>query len=75
MSRLLLLACSLVLFGMAANAQPTQEQINACHQDADRFCQDVMPDEQKVRRCLARHMSQLNSVCRSAFRKKKRRGH
>ncbi len=73
MTRSVLLVFALMLFGTAAQAQPTQQQINACHQDANRFCQDAMPDEARGRQCLIRNMRRLNSVCRSAFQKGRKR--
>ena len=73
MTKPVLLVFALMLFGTAAQAQPTQAQINACHQDANRFCSDAMPDEERVRQCLVRNMRRLNSVCRSAFQKGRKR--
>ena len=71
MPKSLLFAFGFVLFGTAAVAQPTMEQRQACEQDAYRFCQDAIPDAEKVRQCLARNMRRLNPGCRSAFRKRR----
>jgi hypothetical protein len=64
---------ALMLLATSAQAEPTQAQINACHEDAKRFCADVMPDRERVRQCLIRNMGRLNSVCRSAFQKGRKR--
>ena len=71
MLRLSLIALALVLFGALAQAQPTPEQRAACEQDAYRFCQEQIPDEEKVRRCLIKNMRKLNPVCRSAFKRRR----
>ena len=73
MSRFVLIAFALVLAGSAAMAQPTPDQRAACEQDAYRLCQEQIPDEQKVRRCLARQKSRLSPACRSAFKGSKKR--
>jgi hypothetical protein len=74
MPRFALMGFALVLVGSAAMAQGTPQQRAACEQDANRFCVDVMPDENMVRRCLARHRSKLSPACRRAFTGKRSRG-
>ena len=71
MLRLPLIALALILAGALAQAQPTQEQRAACEQDAYRFCQEQIPDEEKVRQCLIKNMRKLNPVCRSAFKRRR----
>ena len=73
MTRLPLLAFALVFLALPAQAQPTPEQRQACEQDAYRFCNDAIPDEQRVRQCLAKNVRRLNPVCRSAFQRRGKR--
>jgi hypothetical protein len=73
MIKLPLIALALIFFGMPAEAQPTPAQRQACEQDAYRFCQDAIPDEERVRQCLIRNMRRLNPTCRSAFHHRRRR--
>jgi hypothetical protein len=76
----LLAVFAFVVFSLPAHAQ-TPAQRQACEQDAYRLCQDAIPDESKVRRCLASKVRRLSPTCRTAFqggkarkaRKKKRR--
>ncbi|MGH6770837.1 MAG: hypothetical protein ACRECO_17650 [Xanthobacteraceae bacterium] len=58
---------------VTAQAQPTPAQRQACEQDAYRLCERAIPDENKVRRCLAANMRRLSPVCRSAFKRGKAR--
>jgi hypothetical protein len=53
-----------------AAAQGTPAQRAACEQDAYRLCQQAIPDEPKVRRCLVANMRRLSPVCRTAFQRK-----
>lgn len=64
---------ALAVLSVPAQAQPTPAQRQACEQDAYRLCERAIPDENKVRRCLAANMRRLSPVCRSAFRKGKSR--
>ena len=73
MTKLPLIALALVFFAMPAEAQPTPAQRQACQDDAFKFCNDAIPDEQRVRQCLVRNMRRLNPVCRSAFHRSRRR--
>jgi cysteine rich repeat protein len=73
MAKLSLIALALALFALPAEAQPTPEQRQACEQDAYRFCQDTIPDEQRTRQCLVRNMRRLTPTCRSAFQRKRGR--
>ena len=72
MTKLPLIALALVFFAMPAEAQPTPAQRQACQDDAFKFCNDAIPDEQRVRQCLVRNMRRLNPVCRGAFARKRR---
>jgi hypothetical protein len=73
MTKLPLIALALFFFGTPANAQYSQAQRQACEQDAYRFCQDAIPDEQRVRQCLVRNMRRLSSPCRAVFHRTRRR--
>jgi hypothetical protein len=64
---------ALLVLGVPAQAQPTPAQRAACEQDAYRLCERAIPDEAKVRRCLASNMRRLSPVCRSAFQRGKAR--
>lgn len=39
----------------------------ACTHDAFRLCNDLIPDEQRVRDCLAVHTKNLSPLCKTAF--------
>ena len=73
MTKLSLIVLALAFLGTPADAQPTPEQRQACEQDAYRFCQEAIPDEQRVRQCLVRNMRRLTPACRSAFHRKRGR--
>ncbi|MCC6891091.1 MAG: hypothetical protein IT536_21395 [Hyphomicrobiales bacterium] len=73
MAKLSLIVLAVGLFGSPADAQPSQAQRAACEQDAYRFCQHAIPDEERVRQCLVRNMRRLNPTCRSAFQRRPRR--
>jgi hypothetical protein len=64
---------ALLLFAAPAHSQPTPEQRMACEQDAFKYCEQAIPDEERVRQCLIKNMRRLNPVCRSAFKGKRRR--
>jgi hypothetical protein len=72
MMKLSLVALALAVFAVPAEAQPTPAQRQACEQDAYKFCQDAIPDQQRVRQCLVRNMRRLTPTCRSAFHRKRR---
>jgi hypothetical protein len=73
MTKLSLIALALVFFSLPAAAEPTQAQRQACQDDAFKFCNNAMPDEQRVRQCLVRNMRRLSPTCRSAFHRSRRR--
>ena len=50
-----------------AAAQGTAEQRNACQSDAQRLCNNVIPDVAKVAACLSSHRGSLSSACLSQF--------
>jgi cysteine rich repeat protein len=72
MTKLSLIALALGFLAMPAEAQYTPTQRQACEQDAYRFCQDAIPDEQRVRQCLVRNMRRLSPPCRRIFHRSRR---
>ncbi len=41
-----------------------------CHDDAYRFCRNVIPDHAKIQHCLERNMYHLHPACRAQFGKR-----
>jgi hypothetical protein len=56
-----------------ASAAYTAEQQAACQDDAFRLCGDAVPDERRVRACMARKIRQLSPGCRRMFQRGRRR--
>ena len=63
----------LVLFCPPSFAQ-TQDEQQACENDAFQFCQDAIPDEGRVYACLNKHRRELSHACRQAMVKYSRPG-
>lgn len=63
---------SLVAFTGSASAA-TAEQQQACQDDAFKFCERVIPDEDKVKACLLANMRKLSPACRRMFSRGRRR--
>jgi len=55
------------LMSLPALAQGTQEQRDACQDDAMRLCQQFVPDVDRITACMARHRAQLSPRCRVYF--------
>jgi hypothetical protein len=69
----------LALMAQPAAAQGTPEQRAACEGDAMRFCNQYVPDVQRVTACMGQHRRYLSPRCRAVFeggakRKKRRAG-
>lgn len=66
---LLASAFALVICVGAAPSQaaPSQQEQNACFNDAQRLCPEAIPDRQKVAACLSRNRSRLSRPCRTAL--------
>jgi len=45
----------------------TQADADACTPDAFRLCQDAVPDEARVARCLVQNKRQLSPACKIVF--------
>ena len=42
-----------------------KEVSKACHNDVQRFCEDVAPGEGRIAQCLKQHQSELSTACKS----------
>lgn len=42
---------------------------HACHDDAFKFCRNVIPDHALIQHCLERNMPHLTQACQAAFRR------
>ncbi len=60
-------ALALVTVPVAAFAQGTEEQQQACTPDAVKLCSDTIPDIPKTTACMKAHFSQLAPRCQAAF--------
>ena len=62
------LSAMLAFFAAApAMAQGTQEQRDACENDAYRFCEAQVPDAVAVEKCLKANIGSLSAGCRAEF--------
>jgi hypothetical protein len=69
-----LIALGIVLAGIALAAPAsvqayTDEERQACEQDAFRLCNQFIPDQDRVKACLVANMSKLSPACRRMFRR------
>ncbi len=44
-----------------------QRAEQACYDDANRLCADAIPDEEKIKACMAVHRLKLSPKCREVF--------
>lgn len=58
----------LVLAPSAVSAQGTEEQRASCQPDAQRLCEQVGPDEQRVAQCLGQNFRRLSPACRRVMK-------
>jgi hypothetical protein len=63
---------SLASFAGSASAATAEEQ-QACQDDAFKFCNDLIPDETKVKACLIHNLRRLTPACRKMFSRSRRR--
>jgi hypothetical protein len=61
-----LAAAFLALAPVAATAE-TQEEQQACMNDAFTVCGDAIPDREKVGACLARNINRISAPCRTVM--------
>jgi hypothetical protein len=73
MQKLIAIAFALTVIGFAAPASAyTQEEQQACQDDAFRLCNHAIPDEQRVKACLISNMRRLSPQCRRLFNRGRR---
>jgi hypothetical protein len=66
MQKVIAFAFLLSLAGFAGSASAaTPEEQAACQDDAFKFCNDAVPDEEKVKACLIQNRSKLTPACRA----------
>jgi hypothetical protein len=65
--------CIIVFAAMITAPLPaiayTQEDASACSGDAQRLCQQAIPDEGRVSKCLHEHKRQLSPACSTVFKR------
>jgi hypothetical protein len=59
------------LSGSALAATPEEQA--ACQDDAFKFCNEQIPDEQKVKACLIHNLRKLTPACRKMFARSRRK--
>jgi hypothetical protein len=69
-----LIALGIVLAGIALAAPAsvqayTEEERQACENDAFRLCGQAIPDQERVKACLIANMSRLSPACRRMFQR------
>jgi len=58
------LALALLALSPVAVTAETQEEQQACTDDAFNFCGHVIPDRDRVAACLNQNLSRISSACR-----------
>jgi len=59
-----LAAAAIALFALGSGAASAR---NACHDDAFKFCHNVIPDHRLIQHCLERNMPHLTRACQALF--------
>lgn len=68
MQKVIAFAFLLSLAGFTGTASAgTAEEQAACQDDAFKFCNDAVPDEDKVKACLTKNRRKLSPACRAMF--------
>ncbi len=65
MKQRIMLVVFIALSGTTGVSAQTQEGRQACMNDAFQFCQDAIPDRERVFRCLESHQDVISAACRS----------
>jgi hypothetical protein len=60
-------ACGLMLAGIGGSSAETPEQRQACTDSAFQFCQQAMPDRERVFACLIQNKDVIAPLCREAM--------
>ena len=73
MPKLIAIALVLTVIVLPGTASAyTQEEQQACQDDAFRLCGQLIPDEQRVKACLIANMRNLSPQCRRMFQRGRR---
>lgn len=68
MQKLIPLLATLAFVVLSSHAfGQTQDEQQACENDAFKFCQDAIPDEDRVYDCLHKHRHEISPACRKAM--------
>ncbi len=52
--------------GQSRASEPSQDEQNACFNDAQRICPETIPDRDRVYKCLVSNRPRLSRLCRVA---------
>ncbi|WP_395666033.1 hypothetical protein [Methylocella sp.] len=63
------MAAAAALLAAATLAPSPALARHACHDDAFKFCRNVIPDRRLIQHCLERNMSHLTRACQAEFRR------
>jgi hypothetical protein len=63
----LVLSLAFLAFATVAATAETQEEQQACMDDAFNVCGDAIPDRDRVAACLARNISNISAACRTVM--------
>jgi hypothetical protein len=61
------LAVAFLAFAPLAASAETQEEQNACMNDAFNICGHAIPDRDRVGACLAQNIKRISSACRTVM--------
>ena len=63
----IILVVVLVLIGTAAALAQTEDGRQACMNDAFQFCNDAIPDRERVFQCLVSHKDVISAACHAVM--------
>ena len=63
------LAFTLLALAPVAASAETQEEQNACMNDAFNVCGHAIPDRDRVGACLAQNINRISSACRTVMQR------
>jgi hypothetical protein len=67
MKQRLVLVLAVALSGISVALAETEEGRQACMQDAFKFCQQAIPDHERVFQCLASHKDVISAACNATM--------